>query len=63
MTLKDFQDKIKGKYEVTKMQTTTNYVFRLGAKGSVILQYHNDQFKKLIVDGKEKEEIEKTLLN
>jgi hypothetical protein len=63
MTLKEFQDKIKGKYEVTKMHTTTSYVFRLGSKGSVVLQYFNDDFKKFIVDGKEKEEIEKLLKN
>ena len=61
MTLKEFQDKIKGKYEVTKMHTTTCYVFKLGSKGCVTLQYSNDDFKKLIVDGKEKEEIEKLL--
>lgn len=63
MTLKEFEEKIKGKYEVTKMQTTVSYVFRLGSAGSVILQYHNNEFKKMIVQGKKQEEVEKTLLN
>lgn len=61
MTLKEFEEKIKGKYEVTKMNTNTSYVFKLGSKGCVTLQYLNNDFKKLIIDGKEKEEIEKIL--
>lgn len=63
MTLKDFENKIKGKYDVSKVTVTTNYVMKLGSKGCVTLQYCNNEFKKLIVDGKEKEEIEKLLLN
>lgn len=63
MTIKEFQDKIKGKYEVTKMHTTTSYVFKLGSNGSVILQYVDNDFKKFIVAGKGKEEIEKLLQN
>lgn len=61
MTLKEFGDKIKGKYEITKMQTNVSYVLKLGSKGSVVLQYHNDEFVKFIVDGKDKENILKTL--
>lgn len=63
MTLKEFENKIKDKYEVTKMSTTNQYIFRLGSNGTVILQYHNNEFTKMHIAGKNKEEIEKTLLN
>lgn len=61
MTLKEFQDKIKDKYEVTKTQMTQQFIFRLGKAGGVILQYQNGEFKKMFVAGKQKEEIEKLL--
>ena len=61
MTLKQFEELIKDKYEVTKMAIHTSYVLRFGKKGSVILQYCNNEFKKCIVGGKEKEKIEKLL--
>lgn len=63
MTLKDFEEKIKGKYEVSKITTNISYVIKLGSSGCVTLQYCNNEFKKFIVDGKEKEKIEKLLKN
>lgn len=62
MTIKEFEKKIEGKYKVTKMNTDISYVFRLGDAGSVILQYHNGEFRKMHINGKKQEEIEKTLL-
>lgn len=61
MTLKQFEELIKDKYEVTKVAIHTSYVLKLGKKGSVILQYCNNEFKKCFVNGKEKEQIEKLL--
>ena len=61
MTLDEFKNKIKGKYEITKTQTTEQFIFRLGKAGGVILQYQNGEFKKMFVAGKQKEEIEKLL--
>ena len=63
MTIKEFQDKIKGKYEVSKTTINVSYCFKLGKKGCVTLQFSNDEFRNLIVDGKEKEEILKILQN
>lgn len=61
MTLKQFQDKIKGHYDITRVTTAVSYYFRLGSKGNVILQYHNDKITNIIVSGKESEEIKKIL--
>lgn len=63
MTISEFEKRIKGKYEVSKVSVNTSYVIKLGSKGCVTLQYVDNNFKKFIVDGKEKEEIEKLLLN
>lgn len=62
MNLKQFQERIKGKYEVSKMTVNTTYVFKLGSKGCVMLQYTDDKLKNIIVDGKEKEQIEQLLM-
>lgn len=62
MNLKQFQERIKGKYEVSKMTVNTTYVMKLGSKGCVMLQYSDDKLKNIIVQGKEKEEIEKLLM-
>ena len=61
MTLKEFQDKIKDKYTITRVQTRNQFIMHLGKAGTVILQYSNDKFVKFIVDGKQKDEIEKLL--
>lgn len=61
MTLKEFQDKIKGKYEVSKITTNISYVIKLGSSGCVTIQYTNNELKNIIIDGKEKEELEKLL--
>lgn len=62
MTLDEFKQKVAGHYPITKIQTTTQYVVRLGEGGSVILQYHNDKFTNFIVNGKEAEQIKQLLL-
>ena len=61
MTLGEFQEKIKGKYTVDKVTHNEQYLFRLGKRGVVTLQFTNGNFRRMIVDGVEKEEIEKFL--
>lgn len=61
MTLKQFQDRIKGHYEITRTTIATSYYFRLGSNGNVILQYHNDKITNIIVQGKDAEKIKKIL--
>lgn len=63
MTLKEFEKKISGKYEASKIDVLTTYVIKLGKNGCVMLQYKNNNFIKFIVEGKEKENIEKLLIN
>lgn len=63
MTLKEIEKRIKGQYEVSKLTINTSYVIKLGSKGVIIAQYMDNQFKNLTIDGKEKEKIEKLLLN
>ena len=63
MNLKILQDRLKKKYEITRFATRTSYVIHLGQKGCVIAQFNDDKLVKIIVDGKEKEEIEKLLLD
>ncbi len=62
MTLGEFKEKIKGKYNITKVTHNEQYAIRLGKRGCVTLQYTDGEFRKMIVDGIEKEKIEKTLL-
>ena len=62
MTIAEFQAKIKGKYEVTKITKNEQYVFKLGKHGAVTLQFTNGEFRKMFVDGIEKEKLEKFLL-
>ena len=61
MTLDEFKDKIKGKFEISRTQTRNQIIAHLGKAGTVILQYHNDKFIKFMVAGKQKDEIEKLL--
>lgn len=61
MTIKEFQEKIKGEYEISKVNVRATYVIKLGKKGCVMLQYCDNDFIKYMVDGKEKEKIEKLL--
>ena len=61
MTLKEIENKLKGKYEVTKMSVYTSYTIKLGKSGSINVQYKDNQFYKLTVDGNDKAEIEKLL--
>lgn len=63
MTIAEFQAKIKGKYEVTKVTVNEQYAFKLGKRGIVTLQFTNGEFRKMLVDGIEKEKIEKFLQN
>lgn len=61
MTLKEIENKLKGKYEATKMSVYTSYTIKLGRFGSINVQYKDNQFYKLTVDGNDKAEIEKLL--
>ena len=61
MTIAEFQQAIKGKYNVEKVTRNEQYMFKLGKRGVVTLQYTNGEFRKMLVDGIEKEEIEKYL--
>lgn len=63
MTILEFQKRIANKYEVSSIKMLTTYVIKLKGAGSVILQYNDNQFKTFMVAGKEKENIEKLLLN
>lgn len=61
MSIEDFKEKISQIYPLTKIQTTMQYIIRLGKSGSVILQYRNNKFEKYIIAGNEKERIEKDI--
>lgn len=61
MTIKEVQDKLKDKYELTKMKVSTEYIFRFGSKGTVKLHFIDNQLKKVSVDGNQKEDIKKIL--
>jgi len=63
MTIAEFQQKIKGKYEVTKITKNEQYIFKLGKKGAVTLQFTNGEFRKMLIDGLNKEELEKFFEN
>ena len=54
MSIEDFKEKISQIYPLTKIQTTMQYIIRLGKSGSVILE-------KYIIAGNEKERIEKDI--
>ena len=52
MTIKEVEEKIKGKYNITGMKVATTYFLKLGNKeGTIILQYLDDKFTKMRVDG------------
>ena len=63
MTVSEFMSKIDGKYNVSEVIHQDKYLFKLGKRGVVTLQYSNGEFQKLIVDGIEKKKIEKFLKN
>ena len=52
---------LKGEYEVTKVTVNTSYTLKLGKHGTITLQFCNNEFKKYVVDGIEKEKIENLL--
>lgn len=61
MTLKEIENKLKGNFEVSKMTVFTSYTLKLGKHGCITVQYKDNQFSKLVVDGNDKAEIEKAL--
>ncbi len=61
MSIKDIQDKMKGHFELTKMKTSTEYIFRFGSNGTIKLHYINNDLVQLSVDGNKKDEIKKIL--
>jgi hypothetical protein len=63
MTIKELQEKIKGEFEVNKMKIMTSYIVDLGKSGTVVLIFKDNEFLKCVVDGNEKEKIEKILKN
>lgn len=62
MTLKEIEDKLKGKFEVTKFSTYNSYTIKLGSHGTINVQYKDNKFYKLTIDGNDRAEIEKLLL-
>lgn len=63
MTIKEVQEKLKDKYELTKMKVCTEYIFRFGSKGTVKMFFVDNKLEKVSVDGNQKEDIKKILFD
>lgn len=55
--LKDIEEKINGKYEIAKFNTSETYSIRLTNGVTINLNYTNGEFKKIVVDGGDKEKV------
>ena len=51
MTIKEVEEKIKGKYNITGMDIGTTYSLILDNKCRICLQFHNDKFTKMFILG------------
>ena len=57
MTLKEIQDKLQKEFEITDLVVQTNYIIKLGQKGTITVYFRNNEFHKMAIDGNEKDKI------